>query len=522
MKLLAFLCFLELTLLPSQCFPQKPQETVGEEPARIEIMAKTDRESYKVIPCGKTSVLVFFKSVEVAEGQKVKWYFSLYDQNLTNIWTKSIPILSDLDYKFNNTSHDTLAMVFVYSGKQKNEDQALEILRITLPGGQFIPNLSKVPANTEPFSVSFKGRFAFLALNHKNGPAAVEIIDLVTNHTKGFFTAKEGLSAIWWFAVDSLTGMIRTILTKPLTKKENENWFEVFDTSGNLKTSVKVSTINSDRDLTGFQVIGTSGGNDLFAGTYQLESSGTNPKTKEAGESAGIFSSLLVPGNQKNINFYNFLEMKSANLILSAKNIMDLKKKALKKKKNTGEYSADLRVIFHEPFIQNECYLLISEIYNLQYHSENFTDFDFYGRPYSNSYSVFDGYRFTSALVTAFNSEGKLLWDNALEIRDVLSFDLSPKICAVIQGDKLLMAYNSSGKIGSKIIKGPETTGKLEFSPLESKYPDDKLISETRSGLVKWYDKYFLCYGFQDIKNVALDENNRRLVFYLTKEKFEE
>ena len=109
-----------------------------------------------------------------------------------------------------------------------------------------------------------------------------------------------------------------------------------------------------------------------------------------------------------------------------------------------------------------------------------------------------------------------------MEIRDVISYDLGPKVCAIQQGEKILISYNSSGKIGSEIIKGPETTGKLEFSPVESKYPDDKLISETRSGMVPWYDNYFLCYGFQDIKNIALDENNRRLVFYLTKVKFED
>ena len=86
----------------------------------------------------------------------------------------------------------------------------------------------------------------------------------------------------------------------------------------------------------------------------------------------------------------------------------------------------------------------------------------------------------------------------------------------------MLLAYYTGGKIASKVIHNEETTGKIEFSLLESKYPDDKLITETRSGLVPWYDNFFLCYGFQEIKNVALESNNKRFVFQLTKVKFEE
>jgi hypothetical protein len=522
MKLYSTLLFLSFSFFPALVSSQQNHEARGDEPARLEINARTDRDSYKVLSCGRHGVLVFFKSVEIADDKRIKWYFSLYDQNLALIWTKSLPVLTDLDYKFTKTIQDTLALVFVNTGKQKNEDQALEIIRIPLLNGLFIPNLTKVPANTEPVFIAFAGRFAYLALNHKNGPAAIEIIDLITNHTKGFFTGREFPTSVRWFAADSISGMIKMILTKAVNKKENEHWFEVFDTTGNVKTSIQVSTINADRDFTGFKAVVTPTGDDLVIGSYRLASSGTNEKNKGVEESSGIFTSLIVPGNQKNLNFYNFLELKSANSLLSMKNLMDLKKKALKKNKNIGEYSADFRVLFHELFTQNGSYILISEIYGSQYHSENFTDFDFYGRPFSNSYAVFDGYRFTNAVITAFNAEGQLLWDNALEIRDVISYDLSPKVCAIPQGDRILIAYNSSGKIGSKIIRREETPGKLEFSPVELKYPDDKLLSETRNGMVPWYDNYFLCYGFQDIKNVALEENNRRLVFYLTKVKFEE
>jgi hypothetical protein len=262
-------------------------------------------------------------------------------------------------------------------------------------------------------------------------------------------------------------------------------------------------------------------GDELVIGTYRLRG-GSSQKNREQDESTGIFTSLISSGAQKNLNFYNFLELKNINTFLGAKELIDLKKKALKKNKNIGEYSVDFSVLPDEPVETDGNFIMVTEVYYHQYHVENFTDFDFYGRPFTNSYSVFDGYKFTGAMITSYTADGQMIWDNALEIRDLVAADLSPKVVTHSLGDKLLLAYCSAGRIGSKIIRNEEVTGNLEFSKLESKYPDDKLVSETRSGVLAWYDQYFLCYGFQEIKNVALDGNNKRFVFYLTKVKFEE
>ncbi|MCX6286769.1 MAG: hypothetical protein NTY96_06620, partial [Bacteroidetes bacterium] len=445
-----------------------------------------------------------------------------YDQNLKQVWLKSLPILSDLDYGFKTFSGDTLLLVFVYKGKLKSEDQPLEIVRIALKTGNFIPNLTKVPANSEPVFFQALGRNTYLALNQKNGQAAVEILDLKSNHSKGFLIDQQSPSAFRWFEADSVSGNLKAIITKVLSKKEIEHWYQVFDTTGKVVMSVKISTINDDRDFTVFKAVTNQKGDELVIGAYRLNTGRSGQKNKLQDESTGIFSSLLLPGNQKNLNFINFLQLKNISSLLSAKDFIDLKKKALKKNKNIAEYSVDFRVLQDDPFEQDGSVIQISEVYYPQYHVENFTDFDFYGRPYTNSYSAFDGYAFTGVIITAFNAEGMLLWDNAMEIRDLISSDLSPKVIARLQGDKLLLAYSASGKIGSKVIRNGETTGKLEFSMLESKYPDDKLISETKSGLLPWFDNFFLCSGFQEIKNVALESNNKRFVFYLTKVKFEE
>ena len=501
---------------------QKGSEGKDQETARIEITAGNDQESYRAIACGSHGALIFFKSVEIADNQRVKWYFSFYDLNLKQLWIKSLPVLNELDFRFKTFSGDTLILVFVYKGKIKSEDQPLEIIRIALNTGNFIPNLTRVPANSEPVFFNTLGRNAFLALNHKTGQAAVEILDLKSNHSKGFLVDPQAQSAFSWFGTDSATGNLKAVVSKAISKKETGHWYQVFDTTGKVLNSVSISTINGDREFSGFKAISNQKGEELVIGTYRLKNGGSGQKNKPLNESTGIFTSLLQQGNQKNLNFINFLQLKSINSLLSAKDLIDLKKKALKKNKNIAEYSVDLNVLQDEPFEQDGRIIQVSEVYFPQYHVENFTDFDFYGRPYTNSYSTFDGYRFTGAIITAYDAMGMLLWDNSLEINELISPELSPKVVVKVMGDKLLLAYCAAGKIGSKIIHDSETSGKLEFSMLESKYPDDKLVSETKSGLQSWYDDFYLSHGFQEIKNVALQSNNRRFVFYLTKVKFEE
>ena len=507
---------------PSRVFAQQKPEGENEDAVRIEITAKTDQESYRAIPCGNHGALIFYKSVEIADAQRVRWYFSFYDRDLRQAWVKSLPILNDLDFRFKSFTADTLILVFVYTGKLRSEVQPLELVRIAVKTGTFIPNLTRVPANSDPVFFTLIGRNAYLALNHKTGQAAVEILDLKSNHSKGFLVDQMVPSAFRWFGIDSATLSLKAIITKAVSKKETEHWFEEFDTTGKVIGSVQLSTINQDREFTGFRSARNRQGEDLVIGSYRLGSGSSSQKNKAPDESTGMLTSLISQGVQKNLNFINFLELKNINSLLSAKDLADLKKKALKKSKSIGEYFVDFNILQHDPVENNGTYIEVSEVFSPQYHLENFTDFDFYGRPYSNSYSVFDGYRFTAAIVMGFTPDGQYLWDNVLEIRDLVSPDLNPKVYFRCQGDEILLAFYSSGKIGSKIIRKGETTGKLEFSPVESKYPDDKLMSETKCSLMPWYDNFLLCCGFQEIKNVALENNNKRFVFQITKVKYGE
>jgi hypothetical protein len=46
------------------------------------------------------------------------------------------------------------------------------------------------------------------------------------------------------------------------------------------------------------------------------------------------------------------------------------------------------------------------------------------------------------------------------------------------------------------------------------------MISDSKNNMLSWYGPYFLCYGYQEIKNINASDK-KRLVYYFTKVRFE-
>jgi len=126
-----------------------------------------------------------------------------------------------------------------------------------------------------------------------------------------------------------------------------------------------------------------------------------------------------------------------------------------------------------------------------------------------------------NAVVVSFNPEGKLLWDNTIEIRNIVSTELKPRVFLFSSGPELVLGYQSDGKIYSKIIRKDETIESLDFSSLELLQPADKLLSEARGRTEHWYDHFFLSSGYQEIKNISRQQDGKRFVFYFSKIRFD-
>ena len=517
--------FVTLILSGFSEYTMVAQRTPGKEyqdkPLRIEVPARSVNETYRIIPCGLNCVIMFFRSQEVSDETKTKWYFTCYDTNFQQRWVKSIPLLNDQDYRFHQLGRDTLALLFVHTGKSHSLENDFEVLRIVLNKGTFILNSGKLPDNADVAAFGIQQGRGWIGLNVKGQAGKIMNINLKQEAERSFPLGQGNQLTIQWMQSDSSSETVSAIVSRQISKKNIEYYFVRYDTTGLIRNEIMIGMLPGDHQLTHFQMTSPRPGEEMLMGCYTQGMTNFKQKNNFSDGSTGFFVTPIVNGAQQSISFYNFLELHHVTSLLDERDIMNIKQKALKKNKLLAEYSLDFSILLHDVFSWNDQQILTAEVFSPQYHTESITDFDYYGRPYTNSYSVFDGYRFFNAIVAGFDNKGRLLWDNTMEIRNLVSHELTPNVVTFSAGSNLVLCYDSDGKIGSEIIHENDVVEKLDYTPIDLLYPEDKLLSESKSKLIPWYGNYFLSYGYQEIKNIAVETNNKRLVFYFSKLRFE-
>lgn len=518
-----FLIFLQISFF---CVPssigQQPQASGNiDRPVRVEITAKSTDETYHVIPTKSSNVLLYFRSIETVGDSLTKWYISLYDKDLNRVWMKSFLVRTGLDVKDYFCDHDMLTLVFLANEKTKEIAGSEMIIRLDCQSGTINATRCLLTGNviSEKF-VTLRDR-TFLGYNLKNEPAHFQIVELGSGKVIDCQLTLHGTpSTVTGFLIDSLHSTIYATVRETISKNKNVTYLQKMDFSGTKLSETEISTISSLWEIRNPQIILINPDDLLVIATYSAASrSGKNNQPKS---SSGFFTCRIRNGNQTNIQFKNFLELKNFQYMMGDKDLNAIRKKASKKNRSLDDYATEISLLVHPLIIHNDQVIFMGESYIPEYHSENFTEFDFYGRPYINTYNVFDGYRYTSAIIAGFDKTGNLKWDNSMEIRNLISTELDPKVNVYFSSsDTMVLCYSSEARIASKIIWKNEVVEKLDFSAMDQLYPEDKMLNESKNNMVPWYGPFFLCYGYQEIKNINSSENKKRLVYYFMKLKFD-
>jgi hypothetical protein len=493
----------------------------NDRPVRVEIPVKSTDEAYHLIPVGSTGVLLYFKSVETVDDSLTKWYFSLYDNNLHPLWVKGVPLRSGLEARDYSLEKDTVSILFITGEKIKGITGSERIVRLECKSGKITGSRYTLKDNVVPVKFLVFHDRAFLGYNLKNEPAHIQIVETGTGKVSDcLLTGQETNSTLTGFIIDTLTSTIYATIRKQVSKRNNVSDLVKINFSGTKISETEISTISQEWEIRNVQLILVNTDDLLVIATYS--GAGRSVKNGLSNGSSGFYTCRIRNGIQSDVRFKNFLELKNFRNILAEKDLEIIKKKGAKKNQSTNDFAPEVNLLIHPLIVHDDQILFIGESYIPEYHPENFTEFDFYGRPYINTYNVFDGYRYTSAIVAGFDRSGNLKWDNSMEIRNLISLELNPKVNVFcISSDTMVLCYSSEARIASKIIRENEVLEKLDFSAMEQMYPEDKMLTESKNSMVPWYGPFFLCYGFQEIKNINSSENKKRLVYYFTKVKFE-
>jgi len=180
----------------------------------------------------------------------------------------------------------------------------------------------------------------------------------------------------------------------------------------------------------------------------------------------------------------------------------------------------NLRLIPHDIIMNNGQLIISSEAYSPEYHTNTQMTYDYYGRAFPTSYQIFDGFRYSHAFIAGFDSSGNMVWNNGMEMRDILTKYLNRKLNCLFEDDEIVLYYNANNKIASKTIQGNTIIDHTSYIALTQKRGADQHLDEYLGTIEHWYGNFYIATGYQTIRNNNL-ENNKRHVFYLSKMAFE-
>ena len=484
-------------------------------PVRVELNANLDMEDYNFVPCGDMGVLVFFESENKGSALDTRvWHFAFYNKDLQQQWLSDTALIDGAKFRGHVSDNNYTYLFFIDSDRIRSScNMQLVVVDYTVNIFKVI-DLS-VPEKAEPAEFGIINGKVVIPFNNNSYEPNISFIDLSTGTVNTISPELEGLNIIQDLSVRTSGGDIYIIIDNYLGKKQNALMILSLSAAGTIKQKLTINPSVEGKVLNEARLFQAGRDTLLVFGTYHGEPARLRSSAEETGPgSAGYFVARFINNNQDIINYYNFLEFEEMFRSLSSKTVADLRRKAEKQKSRGAEYSLDYTLLLHNIIDYNKNYVLLSEAFYPEYRTVTNMYYDYYGRPIPQTYTVFDGYKYISGIAAAFTTSGELLWDNGIEMADIVTFNLDKYLGNFVDGDELAMFYSNENKIFYKVIGKPEDGGPTQSIQLESKYKGDKVMEDLGSRMVHWYGNYFLCYGYQQIKNNRLPDSKRTIFFF--------
>lgn len=489
------------------------------DPVRIEINTQPESDVYKVIPCSDKGVLVFYQSVNAFDELHTTWVFTLFNTQFEQVWTKEVPVLTEAMYMDYTQFNDQFYLLFYHDGNIRKEALNVQLVNFGLRSEQFMSMYATVEEKSEFVDMEAWNEKVFLGFNKRKYAVGFYGADFSNSSFSNIDLSVDERNLVEDIFLDKPNNRIGIIINHFISKKQSYLLLKYFSETGSLLQNVSVRADDPDISLNAARLISLNRNEELLIGSYNNEAAYSSGIKEDETISAGIFSSLIVRGNPEKIRLYNFIDFENFSSYMQVPRMIKYKRKG--KNNPEKEFSLNYRLLPHDIVKEDSQYVFLTEAYYPEYRTLSYITYDYYGRPYPQTYTVFDGYKYFGGIATAFDEQGELLWENGIKIWNIQSFRLEKKVEAIFDGSDLVLAYVSDGRLGSEIYSAGDVVGDFEYTDLQTKYRRDRIINEYGSNIEKWYGNYFLVYGYQEIKNNALPEQNKRNVFYMNKIAFD-
>jgi hypothetical protein len=134
-----------------------------------------------------------------------------------------------------------------------------------------------------------------------------------------------------------------------------------------------------------------------------------------------------------------------------------------------------------------------------------------------------EGGNHISAFTIGIGTDGRVNWDQSMELSDIEVNDQIQHISVARRGMQVLYLYNIENELRYQVTEGNNMVVEKQEESIELPYEEDKerTIRPDTYGTLFWYDDVFIAFGIQRIKNPGDEVDDRdRKVFYINKIRF--
>jgi hypothetical protein len=515
-----------------------------ESPLRVEIELDNYLDEVYAMPVGEEGVILFYEGENTRSDNK-RWYFTLYDTEFEEEWSKNLMIDERMDYHGYQVDFENhkLYLVFTYLSGYLKKDKDCTVVEMDYKAGKLQQYTSRTPTTididmyrinngivfiggqtTHNFFQScvesYCGAWWYLFTGTSFFPkkAALATFDIENEEVEAHPYTMKGESAV--LSIDPYQDKTN-VLIGHVDKKMPETFIDQYDNKGELVNTIYLPPQENDKQILTAELTEVDDEETVFIGTYNR----FEKRASVYSSANGFYFGMLRNEEVKYVNYYNFTDLKNFAKYMSSKQQKKVKKKKAKAKRKGKELEVSYNLLVHDVIKRGDEYIMIAEAFYAEYETRCYTTYS-NGTPTTTCYQVFVGWRYTHALVAAFDKEGDLLWDNSYKIYNILTFDLKERIKVMFDDEDIIMVYNYGGYINSKIIRGDKVLEGKTKTKIETNYDTDKVKANYGSNMDFWYDNYFIAYGTQKIKDKAKGKKRKsskkkRYVFYFNKIAFE-
>ena len=486
---------------------------------RVEFPTQFNSNSCEMIPCAERGVLVTYEMKEFASPNTKSWYVAFFDTDLNELWNTSVPVVFGADLQDYILQGDRLYLFFLNTGKVKSAEENMQLTIVEFDTGVFYHIIGTVEDESSYCAADILGNTAVVGVTLKKGNAALYFIDFqssaITEHTLG----DSDESYVEEVMANDNTGRVDVILSYYISHRQDKLMLASFLSDGTLLQTITIDPVLDDKFLNTARIFHADDSTSMLIGTYsngptRISSTGEDISI----EASGLFVTRIENKRQQYMNYYNLVELENLKSGITSREFYRMQRK---KFKDNVEYSLNYEMVLHPLQEHSGEFILMADAYYPDYRTVSDITYDYWGRPITHTYTVFEGYQFFSGILTAFDRDGNLLWDNSIEISDLKTYQAKPVTSYFFDGDPTVLSYVKKDKIAYSVYLKEAELVSIELTDIKPLLAGDLVIEAANGRIIHWYDNHFLCTGEQVVRNNLLPEKEKRTVFFINKITFE-